>query len=506
MSETAPAFFVLRGVSKRFGAVRALRHVDITVHAGEVHALVGENGAGKSTLMKILAGAYRPDGGSISIDGQPYEVHSPDEARSRGVAMIYQELTLAPHMSVAQNLVLGAETSRFGFVRDPRERMRETLALLGHGDLDLDLPVRELNIGTQQIVEIARALMFDARLVIMDEPTSSLSGADTEALFGVIRRLADSGIAVIYISHFLEEITRLADRVTVLRDGESVGTGAMADFTLEDIVRLMVGRDLADMFPRVPHEIGEAVLTVRDVSGKGTPVRASLTLHRGEILGIAGLVGSGRSETIRSLFGLHPARAGTVTVGGRTLTISALTPAKSLAAGMDLLSENRKDEGLATSLPVAFNTCLSSLRRLSTWGFLPRHAERRIAENWCRDLAIKCHDTLLPAGHLSGGNQQKVALARILHHDSDVLFLDEPTRGIDVGSKAEICRLVGSLAARGKAIIVVSSYLPELLGICDTLAVMYRGVLSPVRPVSEWTQDRIMLFASSGREPARETT
>ncbi|MBT7163196.1 MAG: sugar ABC transporter ATP-binding protein [Victivallales bacterium] len=490
--------FEMRGVCKSFGAVRALCGVDLTVHAGEVHALVGENGAGKSTLMKVLSGAHRADAGEVRMDGASYAVTSPVQARRCGVAMIYQELNLAPDLSVAQNLVLGMETSRFGFARDPRRLMREKLAMLDHGHLDLDTPVRELAIGTQQVVEIARALVSEARLVIMDEPTSSLSAADAEALFRVVRRLADAGIAVIYISHFLEEIQRLADRYTVLRDGETVGTGTMDGVTLQDIVRLMVGRELDEMFPYTPHEIGETVLDVQGLRGRRLPEDANLQLRRGEILGIAGLVGSGRSETVRGLFGLERVH-GTVTVDGKALRIHSYTPGKALRDGFDLLSEDRKEEGLATNLPIRLNACLSSLGRLATFGFISDQAERQATEVRRQQLNIKCESIDHPVSSLSGGNQQKVALARILHHDSDVLFLDEPTRGIDVGSKAEICRLIGELAARGKAVVVISSYLPELMGVCDTLAVMHRGRLSPARPMADWTEESIMFYATAGR-------
>jgi ribose transport system ATP-binding protein len=499
MPASAQPFLLLRGVSKRFGATQALRAVDLDVYRGEVHALVGENGAGKSTLVKVLSGAHAPDSGRMTLAGQPYAVTSPIEARRCGVAMIYQELTLAPHLSVAQNLVLGVETSLLGIARDPRERMRHALDLLGHGDLDLDAPARSLSIGTQQIVEIARALLAEARLVIMDEPTSSLSAEDAQALFRVVRRLAAAGMAVIYISHFLEEIQRLAQRFTVLRDGGVAGTGLMADASLGEIVRWMVGRDLGELFPRTPHTLGEPILKVEALRGRRLPRTAGFCLRRGEILGLAGLVGSGRSECLRSLFGLHPARAGTVTLRGSTVRVTSLSPPKALRLGLDLLSEDRKGEGLAVRLPVRLNACLSSLGRLSRFGLVSARREAKATAHWCEALGIRCASHEQPADALSGGNQQKVALARILLHDSDILFLDEPTRGIDVGSKAEICRLVGGLAAQGKAVIVVSSYLPELLGVCDSLAVMHRGALSPVRPVGEWTEETIMLYATSGR-------
>lgn len=499
MSGTAQPYLLLRGVSKRFGGTQALRDVDLAVYRGEVHALVGENGAGKSTLVKILSGAHEPDGGTVELEGRPFRVRTPAEARQRGVAMIYQELNLAPHLTVAQNLVLGTETSVLGITRDPRDRMRQALDLLGHGALDLDAPVRTLSIGTQQIVEIARALMADARLVIMDEPTSSLSADDAQALFRVVRRLAESGLAVIYISHFLEEIQSLAQRFTVLRDGRVAGNGLMAETSLGEIVRRMVGRDLGELFPRTPHALGEGVLRVDGLQGHRLPRGAGFWLRRGEILGIAGLVGSGRSECLRALFGLHPVREGTVTLRGSGVRLTALSPARALGLGLDLLSENRKDEGLATRLPIRLNACLSSLARLSRCGLVSARREAAATDHWCRTLGVRSASREQPAGALSGGNQQKVALARILLHDSDILFLDEPTRGIDVGSKADICRLVGGLAAQGKAIVMVSSYLPELLGVCDTLAVMHRGSLSPVRPVAEWTEESIMLYATAGR-------
>ncbi|OGV68469.1 MAG: sugar ABC transporter [Lentisphaerae bacterium RIFOXYB12_FULL_65_16] len=495
-------FFEIKGVRKRFGAVEALRNVDLTVRRGEVHALVGENGAGKSTLMKILSGAYQPDAGVITAAGQPYRVASPTEARAHGVAMIYQELNLAPHLTVAENITLGIEQTRFGFVREQRDRMRAALEMLGHAELSLDARVGELNIGTQQLVEIARALVSDARLVIMDEPTSSLSASDTEALFRVVARLTEAGVAVIYISHFLEEVKRIAQSYTVLRDGESVATGRLAAVSLREIIEKMVGRKLTEMFPRTPHTMGAPLLRVQHLRGHGSPRDVSFDLRRGEILGLAGLVGSGRSETVRALFGLEPARDGAVFLAdGKPLRVRALRPRLALGAGLDLLCENRKDEGLATLLPIRANITLSSLSQLSTGGFLHGKQECRVAEDACRRLSVRCRDVEQEAVALSGGNQQKVALARILHHDSDILFLDEPTRGIDVGSKAEICQLIGRLAQQGKAIIMVSSYLPELLGVCDTLAVMHRGTLSSVLPVAEWTEESILLYATAGRMP-----
>ena len=493
-------FFAARSISKRFGAVQALDEVDFSVQRGEVHALVGENGAGKSTLMKILSGAYRADSGAMSVDGTPYLVSSPTEARAHGVAMIYQELTLAPHLTVAENLTLGIERTRFGFLTEPRDRLRQALATLGHPNLGLDVRVHDLSIGLQQIVEIARALVSSARLVIMDEPTSSLSAEDTEALFRVVRRLSDEGVSVIYISHFLEEVKRIADRYTVLRDGRHVATGRIADVTLADLVERMVGRTLTEMFPRLPHEIGDTVLRVDSLAGDARPQRVTFALRRGEILGVAGLVGSGRSETVRCLFGLHPVREGRVRLAdGRSVRVTSWSPRRALDAGFDLLSESRKDEGLSAFLPIRTNVSLSSLSRYARLGFVRAGMEREAVRRWCGRLNIRCRDVEQEVNALSGGNQQKAALARILLHDSDILFLDEPTRGIDVGSKADICRLIGELAQQGKAIVMVSSYLPELLGVCDSIAVMHRGTLSPSLPASQWSEEAIMMYATSGR-------
>ncbi len=493
----------MENISKRFGAVRALQEVDLEVMPGEVHALIGENGAGTSTLMKILSGAHQPDKGTIFYRGRAIRMHSPAEVRARGVAMIYQELTLAPHLTVAENITLGIEESSFGFIRRQTSETRAALELLGHGGIDLDTPVSRCGMGEQQVVEIARALMVKASVIILDEPTSSLSAADTEKLFRVIREVKKRGVAVIYISHFLEEVEQIADCYTVLRDGETVGTGRMNDTTLSVIVRLMVGRTLKEMFPRAPHGLGEIVLDVDELSGSPIPEGVSLKLRRGEIMGIAGLVASGRSELLRVLFGLDRARRGNVKLRGKRIPgLRKMQPRRALGMGLDFLSENRKEEGLATNLSVRNNVTLSSLGNFTArrgTGLINIRKEAAAVAGHCQALGVRCRDVLQKVQDLSGGNQQKVAIARILAHGSNVLFLDEPTRGIDVGSKIEIYRLIGERAAAGDAVIMVSSYLPELFGICDTLAVMYRGRLSPVKPVSEWSEDEVMVWATSGK-------
>jgi len=499
---TDTARLEMRGVCKRFGATVALAGVDLTVPAGEVHALVGENGAGKSTLMKVLSGALRPDAGQMSLDGRPFTPSDPLAARAAGVAMIYQELNLAPHLTVEQNVTLGIERHTAGLIHRSalRRRIAETLRHLNRPDIRPDVPVRRLSPAERQLVEIARALMTDARVLVMDEPTSSLGLADIEQLFGVIERLRAGGVAIVYISHFLEEVQRVAQRYTVLRDGRNVGSGLIGEVTLTRLVELMIGRRLEQMFPRVPHEVGEPVLRIEGLYGRSAPLDADLTLHRGEILGLAGLVGAGRTELLRAVFGLETVRRGTVRVANYSGGKQA--PARRLAQGVGLLSEDRQTEGLALSRPIADNVVLSRLSPFARWGWINLRAMRRATAEWIRRLDIRARSTDQRVRELSGGNQQKAALARLLHHDVDVLLLDEPTRGIDVASKAQVYQLIGELAARGKAILMVSSYIPELIGICDRIAVMHRGRLGTPRPADEWTEHAIITAAASGKEAA----
>jgi ribose transport system ATP-binding protein len=500
-SAIPPPRLAMTGVQKRFGATHALRGVELEVAPGEVHALLGENGAGKSTLMKILSGAITPDEGRIAIDGRPFSPTDPLHARAQGVVMIYQELNLAPQLSVAENIVLGSEPTRFGWI-DRRRRDGEAarvLSELDHGALPLNEPVYRLSVAEQQVVEIARALRYDARLLIMDEPTSSLTRADVEKLFAVIRRLRERGVSIVYISHFLEECREVADRFTVMRDGQTVGTGRMAAVEEPALVRMMVGRDLGEIYPQRSPEIGEPVLELRELRGQPKPTSVSLTLHQGEILGIAGLVGAGRTEMLRACFGLAKVKGGAVFVLGREST-HARTPQR-LAQGFGFLSEDRKEEGLMLNQSVADNLTLTRLGPFTRGGFIRESRQRAIARDWIEKLAIRTQGPAQAVYQLSGGNQQKVAIGRLLHHDARILLLDEPTRGIDVGSKAQIYRLIVALAAAGKAIIFVSSYLPELLGICDTIGVMSRGRLVALRPAAEWTEESI-LSAAIGHEAA----
>jgi ribose transport system ATP-binding protein len=486
-------------VQKSFGATRALKSVSFELAPGETHALIGENGAGKSTLMKILSGACAPDHGRMVLDGHPYAPRSPLEARERGVAMIYQELNLAPDLSVEENILLGAEPARFGWLDRSRRRelARSALAELGHEDIPLDAPVKTRPIAQQQMVEIARALVGEPKVLIMDEPTSSLARLDTEKLFVVIERLRCRGVSVIYISHFLEECQRVCQRYTVVRDGESVASGLMAEARLDKIIRWMVGRDIQQIYPRIPHSIGEPVLEVRGLRGQPKPAGVSFQLRKGEIFGVAGLIGAGRTETLRACFGLNQVVEGEVLIrqkpGGRA------HPSRRLSQGIGLLSENRKEEGLMLGRSLADN--LTTTRHPRWFGLIRGRQQREATNAWMRRLDVRARHASQPISELSGGNQQKIAIGRLLHHGAEILLLDEPTRGVDVGSKAHIYRLMGELAAEGKAILFVSSYLPELLGVCDTIGVMCRGVLAQTRPAAEWTEHTIMTAAIGQETP-----
>jgi ribose transport system ATP-binding protein len=467
------------GVKKSFGRTEALRGVSLEAAAGEIAAVVGQNGAGKSTLMGILAGAIPPDAGELRLDGRRYDPRSPRGARRAGVAMVHQELSLCPHLSVAENVLLGALPTRAGLVdrRALERRAADVLEPLVAGSgspIDVRAPVAELSPAAAQIVEIARALAdTSCRVLILDEPTSSLAADDVERLFAVLRRLAGGGLTILYLSHFLEEVKAIARTFTVLRDGETAGRGDVAATSVDEIVRLMAGRPVDRLFPRSDRSPGEVVLEVADLPG------APLSLRRGEVLGLAGLIGSGRTELLRAIFGLDPVRRGRIRVGA---SAGFAPPAARLAQGVGLLSEDRKGEGLCAPLPIADNLTLSRMDGLGPGPIVLRGRQEAAAATWIERLSIKCRSPGQPVAELSGGNQQKVALARLLHHGVDVLLLDEPTRGVDVESKAQIYALIDAQAAAGSAVLVVSSYLPELLGLSDRIQVMRRGALGPPRP------------------------
>ena len=496
MSPSAAPALRLAGIQKSFGATRALRGVSLTIAPGEVHALIGENGAGKSTLMKVLSGAHAADAGTMELSGQPYAPTDPHDARLKGVAMIYQELNLALHLTAQENILLGAESARGGWIdrADSRTRARAALAQLGHESLDLDRAAGSFSIATQQIIEIARALLTKPRVLIMDEPTSSLTSADTERLFSTIDRLRTQGVSIIYISHFLEECRRIADRFTVLKDGETVGSGEMKEASLDHIVTLMTGREVKDLYPRTPHALGAVLLDVKEVASVPRLRRATLQVRAGEIFGLAGLIGAGRTDLLRTIFALDDVDAGEVVVVGSAA--GASSPRARWAQGVGFLSENRKEEGLMLTQSIADNITLTKQEAFSRFGILNGGRQRGTANRWIAELNVKCGGAKQAIGQLSGGNQQKVAIARLLEHPARIFLLDEPTRGIDVGSKAQIYELIGRLAAAGKAVVVISSYLPEVLGLCDTIGVMCRGELAAVRPRTQWSEAEIMRVAT----------
>ncbi|HMF98375.1 MAG TPA: sugar ABC transporter ATP-binding protein [Vicinamibacterales bacterium] len=486
----------MRGVSKAFGATVALDRVDLTVGPGEVCGLVGQNGAGKSTLMAILAGAVRCDTGSMRLDGQPYAPRDPLAAREAGVAMIHQELSLAPHLTVMENITLGVEPLRAPIGIIDRDRMRAiamaAVAELGHPEIAPEATAADLPPAAQQLVEIARARAIGCRVLVLDEPTSSLAYDDVRKLFDLIERLTAQGIAIVYISHFIEEVKQVSDRFVVLRDGRNAGEGPTRDTRSEAIVSLMVGRNVDDLYPRGRRERGGALLEVEGLQ----PGDATFTLHRGEVVGIAGLLGAGRTRLLRTIFGLEPVRSGRIRVAAYT---GPAAPYDRWQQGLGMLSEDRTGEGLARNLSIADNMTLSHLAPFGRRGLVWPSRQRAAAARWIDRLDIRCTDARQPVAELSGGNQQKVAVARLLHHGVDLLMLDEPTRGIDVGSKARIYQLIDELVSEGKGVLLVSSYFPELLGVCDRVAVMTRGRLGPSRAVTEWTEHALLMDASGAR-------
>ena len=497
----------LSGIRKAFGPTIALDGVNLELRPGEVHALIGENGAGKSTLMNVVAGALKPDEGRMEINGRAYAPTNPLDARTQGIALIHQELSLCPHLSVAENVLMGLESSHFGWLdRDQlSSRTSEVLRTFHHADIRPDKRVGDLPVAARQIVEISRALAARARIILMDEPTSSLQRDDVANLFQLIRRLSAEGISVIYISHFLEEVRQIADRFTVLRDGHSVATGDIATTSDDELIAKMVGRAQQNLFPdrQDKNAIHETILEVRNLAAPPLLKDASFALRRGEILGIAGLMGSGRTPLLRAIFGLEPPQSGTISVNQKALARGRSTPAMRLVEGVGYLSEDRKGDGLTLNQTLADNVTVTKFATCSRWGWLDLSAQRKQAERLVNALKIKTRSVQQHVGSLSGGNQQKVAIARLLHQDADVLLLDEPTRGIDIGSKAQVYETIAACAEQNKAVLMVSSYLPELFGMCDRLAVMSRGRLSEVRPIDHWTPESVLAEAVGATDQNR---
>ncbi|MFN2578176.1 MAG: sugar ABC transporter ATP-binding protein [Pyrinomonadaceae bacterium] len=492
----------LSNISKRFGPTLALGRVNLQLRKGEVHALIGENGAGKSTLMNVLAGLVQPDDGMMQVGGFAYLPANPQDARARGIALIHQELSLFPHLSVAENIMMGMEPARFGMLHQKKlaARTLEVLGTFQHPEITPAARVSNLSIAARQIVEICRAIAARAKVILMDEPTSSLQRHDAQRLFSVIRKFGEQGITVVYISHFLEEVREIADTFTVMRDGRSVATGAINSTSDEELIAHMIGRPLKNLFPRrsQPSTPPAMILEVRDLSAPPDLKHATFHLRRGEILGVAGLMGSGRTELVRTIFALVEATTGSIQVKGKTAPAAGGTTSLRLSQRFGYLSEDRKGEGLALTLSLADNVTMTRFAACSRWGWLNISQQRGQTRAQLNSLAVKARHPEQPVATLSGGNQQKITVARLLYQDADILLLDEPTRGIDIGSKAVVYRTIGECAEQGKAVLMVSSYLPELFGMCDRLAVMSRGRLCPARPISDWTPESVMQAAISG--------
>jgi rhamnose transport system ATP-binding protein len=496
MKTAAEALLKLTSITKSFGGVRALENVDLTLNCGEVLALVGENGAGKSTLIKIITGAVQADSGSIQISGKAVEDNDPAISRDLGVAAIYQQPALFPDLTVAENIGLRLESAHpLGVIRWKKRRdiSRELLDRIG-AQISGESFVRDLTMPPQQLVEIASALGSDAKILILDEPTSCLTEREVENLFRVIRQLREQGVGMIYISHRMEELAKVADRVTVLRDGKCVGTREMRDVSTGELIRMMVGRELSAVFPKTAAQLKDVVLKTSNLGCSETGVHGiNLEVRGGEILGIAGLVGAGRSELARVLFGLTPADEGEIFLGGNRVRVGS--PAQAVHLGIAYVPEDRRRHGVILEMPVTANSTLAILRKISRGGLLDFGKEREIAGAFVDRLGTKAPSLDAPLSQLSGGNQQKVALARWLATEPRVIILDEPTQGVDVGAKAEIHRLMSELAGRGLAVLMISSELPEVLGMSDRIAVMHGGTIVGTMNRADATQEKVLQLA-----------
>ncbi len=499
MMDAAP-FLQLHTIVKRFPGVVALNGVDLEVRAGEVLALLGENGAGKSTLIKTISGVHPPDAGDIRVDGRSVAIRNPHAAQMLGISTIYQEFTLAPDMTVAENIFLGREPLAIPALSivDRKALVRQTRAALAMLDLQIDpeADVKDLGVAQQQMVEIAKALSLDARLIIMDEPTATLTAHEIDRLFDAVRRLKQRGVAVIYVSHRLDEVKAICDRATILRDGAYVATVPVASTSVDEMIRLMVGRDLKDKFPKVTVEHGEELLRVERLTRRGVLHDVSFSVRRGEIVGIAGLVGSKRTETARAIFGADPLDSGRVFVRGTEVRIRA--PHDAIARGIALIPEDRKRQGIFPPLSVRENVVLSALERFSRNGLLDVRKERERAEGFVSSLRVATTDVEKRVVELSGGNQQKVVIAKWLNTDAEVFLFDEPTRGIDVGGKIEVYRLMRDLLTRGAGIVMISSELPEILGLSDRILVMREGRICGEFDRAQATEERILNCALRG--------
>ncbi|MBV9674264.1 MAG: sugar ABC transporter ATP-binding protein [Verrucomicrobia bacterium] len=498
-SSTDRPILEVRQICKSFPGVRVLKNVNLSIWPGEVHAFMGENGAGKSTLMKILAGAYRPDSGEILLDGKPVQLRTPHEARRAGIGIIYQELTVAPNLTVSGNVFLGSELKRFGFTKDTAKMDRKTQEVLDRLGARFKATQRaaHLAVAEQQQVEIARALFYKSRILVMDEPTAALSDRETERLFAVVRQLRAEGLAIIYISHRMAEVYELADRLSVLRDGEYVGELKRSEFSADKVIEMMVGRKLQDFYEHTKHAAGQAVLEVKNMSDGNRVKGANFQLRQGEVLGLAGLVGAGRTELARLIFGADKRKSGEVYLDGKRLQIDQ--PIDAIRAGIGYVPEDRKLQGVFLQMSSGENITMNILGRCSAGGVLDfkKLTDRANAE--VKAMRVRTASLKQRAGGLSGGNQQKLLLARWLEINPRVLILDEPTRGVDVGAKAEIYALIQELLKKGMAVLFISSELPEIVGVCDRVLVMREGEITGEVGGGtgvEITQQNIMKFAT----------
>ncbi|HSR84386.1 MAG TPA: sugar ABC transporter ATP-binding protein [Streptosporangiaceae bacterium] len=498
--QSAPPVLVLEHATKSFGAVRALQDGSITLHPGEAHALLGENGAGKSTLVKILAGVHGADSGQLLIDGAPAAFSGPGASREAGVSIIYQEPTLFPDLTVAENIFMGRQPLRAGrrIDRASMNRQANELFMRLGVQLDPDRVAHGLSVADQQLAEIAKALSLNARVLVMDEPTAALTNVEVERLFEVIRTLCSQGAAVLFISHRLEEAFAICERVTIMRDGRFTRTARIEDVTVDDIIRSMVGRDLDAMFPKSDTEAGDVVLDVRELSREGVFSDVSFQVRRGEIVALAGLVGAGRSEVARAVFGIDRRTSGTVRLLGRELPNG--TPVAAMNAGVALVPEDRRQQGLVMEMSIDQNVALASLTKLRRFGLIRRSAERDLATQWAGRLQLRYTRLRNTVSTLSGGNQQKVVLGKWLARSPSLLIIDEPTRGIDVGTKAEVHRLIDELVAGGLAVLMISSELPEVLGMADRILVLREGRITAEFSRAEADENSLMR-AATGQAP-----
>ncbi len=490
----------MKGICKSFGDVQVLKDVSLEVGAGEVHALVGENGAGKSTLMKILTGVYSRDAGEITVDGRIADIRKIKDSEHLGIAIIHQELNMLPEMSLTDNLFLGHEirnTAGIINLKAMKAQAKEALERLGL-DTDPGVKAKELTVGQLQLVEIARALMRKAQMIVMDEPTSALTDREIERLFVAIRGLKAQGVSFVYISHRMEELFSLCDRVTVMRDGSTVGEKSMAETTFDELVTLMVGRDIGERFPPRTSQPGKVIFRVEKLSQTGKFKDVSFELRKGEVLGFAGLMGSGRTEIMHALFGSTHPTEGSVWLNDKQVTISS--PKIAMDLGLAFVTEDRKKEGLFLDFSVAYNLASTSLKALSKHGIVDRSRTKAYVSESIKNFRVKTASQELSIRHLSGGNQQKVILAKWLGRKPQVLILDEPTRGVDVGAKREIYEMIDQLAAQGMGIIMVSSELPEILGLCDRAVVMHEGNLTGILDRQAFSQEKIMSLATGGNQ------